>query len=59
MRPDGSLASLFLYAAVAIPVFYLPAPFYGPHTNFAIRQLAVLDHPLVGRRFLRLFATVL
>jgi nitric oxide reductase subunit B len=36
-RPhDGDLASLFLYAAVAIPVFYLPALFYGPHTNFAV-----------------------
>jgi nitric oxide reductase subunit B len=33
--PDKrELSSLFLYAAVAIPVFYLPALFYGPHTNF-------------------------
>jgi len=30
------LSSLFLYAAVAIPVFYLPALFYGPHSNFAV-----------------------
>ncbi|HVO78704.1 MAG TPA: cbb3-type cytochrome c oxidase subunit I, partial [Candidatus Bathyarchaeia archaeon] len=35
--PDKrELSSLFLYAAVAIPVFYLPALFYGPHTNFAV-----------------------
>src|SRR4029453_9609224 len=36
-RPDdGELAALFLYAAVAIPLFYVPALFYGPHTNFAV-----------------------
>ena len=32
----SELASLFLYSAAAIPVFYLPALFYGPHTNFAV-----------------------
>jgi nitric oxide reductase subunit B len=38
MRTPGrsELASLFLYSATAIPVFYLPALFYGPHTNFAV-----------------------
>jgi len=30
------LSSLFMYTAVAIPVFYLPALFYGPQTNFAV-----------------------
>jgi nitric oxide reductase subunit B len=33
---DGNLAALFLYAAVAIPVFYLPALFFNSHTNFSI-----------------------
>jgi nitric oxide reductase subunit B len=32
----SELASLFLYAAAAIPIFYLPALFYGPRTNFAV-----------------------
>ena len=32
----SDLSALFLYAAVAIPVFYVPALFYGPHTNFAV-----------------------
>ena len=38
MKEEGKsdLSSLFLYAAVAIPVFYLPALFFGPHTNFAV-----------------------
>ena len=30
------LSSLFLYSAVAIPLFYLPALFFGPTTNFTI-----------------------
>jgi nitric oxide reductase subunit B len=30
------ISSLFLYAAVAIPVFYLPAMFFGSTTNFSI-----------------------
>src|SRR6185295_13347135 len=33
---QGDLVPLFLYVAVAIPVFYLPALFYGPHDNFAV-----------------------
>ena len=54
------LSSLFLYAAVAIPVFYLPALFYGPHSNFA-----VIDNwrfwivHLWVEGFFELFATVL
>ena len=51
---QGELPSLFLYAAVAIPLFYVPALFYGPHTNFAvIDNLAVLDHSPLGGRILR------
>lgn len=33
---EGELASLFLYTAVAIPLFYLPAMLYGPRSNFAV-----------------------
>ena len=32
----SGLSALFLYAAVAIPLFYLPALFYGPESNFAV-----------------------
>jgi len=32
----STLASLFLLAAVAIPIFYLPAFFFGPRSNFAV-----------------------
>jgi nitric oxide reductase subunit B len=55
-----SLASLFLYAAVAIPVFYLPALFYGPHTNFAVIdnwRFWIIHLWVEG--FFELFATVL
>jgi nitric oxide reductase subunit B len=31
-----TIASLFLYAAVAIPLFYLPALFFGPATHFSV-----------------------
>jgi nitric oxide reductase subunit B len=30
------IASLFLYSAAAIPVFYLPAMFFGSTTNFSV-----------------------
>ncbi|ADJ27385.1 nitric-oxide reductase large subunit [Nitrosococcus watsonii] len=30
------LTRMFLWAALAIPVFYLPALFYGTHTNFTV-----------------------
>jgi len=59
--PDkGELSSLFLYAAVAIPVFYLPALFYGPHTNFAVIdnwRFWIIHLWVEG--FFELFATVL
>ena len=46
--------------AVAIPVFYLPALFYGPHTNFAIIdnwRFWIIHLWVEG--FFELFATVL
>ncbi|HEX7339914.1 MAG TPA: cbb3-type cytochrome c oxidase subunit I [Rhodanobacteraceae bacterium] len=33
------LAKAFLWASLAIPVFYLPALFYGAHTNFTVVDL--------------------
>ena len=54
------LSSLFLYAAVAIPVFYLPALFYGPQTNFAVIdnwRFWIIHLWVEG--FFELFATVL
>lgn len=59
-RDRGEFASLFLYAAVAIPVFYLPAMFYGPRTNFAIIdnwRFWIIHLWVEG--FFELFATVL
>ena len=56
----GELASLFLVAAVAIPLFYVPALFYGPHTNFAIIdnwRFWIIHLWVEG--FFELFATVL
>jgi len=56
----GQLASLFLYAAVAIPVFYLPALFYGPRDNFAVIdnwRFWIIHLWVEG--FFELFATVL
>ncbi len=32
----GQISSLFLYAAVGIPLFYVPALFFGSRTNFTI-----------------------
>jgi nitric oxide reductase subunit B len=59
--PDKrELSSLFLYAAVAIPLFYLPALFYGPHTNFAVIdnwRFWIIHLWVEG--FFELFATVL
>jgi nitric oxide reductase subunit B len=54
------LSSLFLYAAVAIPVFYLPALFYGPRTNFSVIdnwRFWIIHLWVEG--FFELFATVL
>ncbi len=56
----SALSALFLYAAVAIPVFYLPALFYGPHTNFAVIdnwRFWIIHLWVEG--FFELFATVL
>lgn len=56
----AELASLFLYAAAAIPLFYLPALFYGPDTNFAIIdnwRFWIIHLWVEG--FFELFATVL
>ena len=59
--PDKrELSSLFLYAAVAIPFFYLPALLYGPHTNFAVIdnwRFWIIHLWVEG--FFELFATVL
>jgi nitric oxide reductase subunit B len=57
---QGEIPSLFLYAAVAIPLFYVPAMFYGPHTNFAIIdnwRFWIIHLWVEG--FFELFATVL
>ena len=57
---QGELPSLFLYAAIAIPVFYLPAMFYGPHTNLAVIEnwrFWIIHLWVEG--FFELFATVL
>jgi len=36
-QPDSrEVASLFVYAAVAIPLFYLPAMFFGSTTHFSV-----------------------
>ncbi len=56
----SSLASLFLYSAIAIPLFYLPALFYGPHTNFSVIdnwRFWIIHLWVEG--FFELFATVL
>ena len=56
----SELSALFLYAAVAIPVFYLPALFYGPHSNFAVIdnwRFWIIHLWVEG--FFELFATVL
>ncbi len=60
-RPGQSdLAPLFLYVAVAIPLFYVPALFYGPHDNFAVIdnwRFWIIHLWVEG--FFELFATVL
>jgi nitric oxide reductase subunit B len=35
-KETREVSALFLYAATAIPLFYLPALFYGPRSNFAV-----------------------
>ncbi len=56
----SEMASLFLYSAAAIPLFYLPALLYGPHTNFAVIdnwRFWIIHLWVEG--FFELFATVL
>jgi nitric oxide reductase subunit B len=56
----SELASLFLYTAAAIPLFYLPALFFGPRTNFAVIdnwRFWIIHLWVEG--FFELFATVL
>lgn len=56
----GDVSALFLYGAAAIPIFYLPAMFYGPRTNFAIIdnwRFWIIHLWVEG--FFELFATVL
>jgi nitric oxide reductase subunit B len=56
----SELGALFLYAAAAIPLFYLPALFFGPHTNFAVIdnwRFWIIHLWVEG--FFELFATVL
>ena len=62
IRKEGTreLSALFLYAAAAIPLFYLPAVFYGPRTNFAVIdnwRFWIIHLWVEG--FFELFATVL
>jgi nitric oxide reductase subunit B len=62
IRAEGTsdVSALFLYAATAIPVFYLPALFYGPRTNFAVIdnwRFWIIHLWVEG--FFELFATVL
>ncbi|HEX5011297.1 MAG TPA: cbb3-type cytochrome c oxidase subunit I [Planctomycetota bacterium] len=57
---QGDLVPLFLCVAVTIPVFYLPALFYGPHDNFAVIdnwRFWIIHLWVEG--FFELFATVL
>ncbi len=56
----SELGALFLYAAAAIPIFYLPALFFGPRTNFAVIdnwRFWIIHLWVEG--FFELFATVL
>ena len=62
IRREGTndVSALFLYAAAAIPLFYLPALFYGPRANFAVIdnwRFWIIHLWVEG--FFELFATVL
>ena len=59
-QSQKELGSLFLYAAVAIPLFYLPALFYGSTTNFTVVdnwRFWIIHLWVEG--FFELFATVM
>lgn len=54
------VSSLFLYASIAIPLFYLPAMFFGSTTNFAVVdnwRFWIIHLWVEG--FFELFATVM
>lgn len=54
------ISSLFLYASIAIPLFYLPAMFFGSTTNFAVVdtwRFWIIHLWVEG--FFELFATVM
>ncbi len=56
----GEFPTLFFLSAVAIPLFYVPALFYGPHTNYAVIdnwRFWIIHLWVEG--FFELFATVL
>jgi len=62
IRKEGrnDLSALFLYAAAAIPLFYVPAVFYGARSNFAVIdnwRFWIIHLWVEG--FFELFATVL
>jgi nitric oxide reductase subunit B len=56
----GEVSSLFLYAAVGIPLFYLPAMFFGSTTHFTVVDMwrFWIVHLWV-EGFFELFATVM
>ncbi len=59
-KSHRELSSLFLYSAVAIPLFYLPALFFGPTTNFTVVdnwRFWIIHLWVEG--FFELFATVM
>ncbi|MEA5114412.1 MAG: nitric-oxide reductase large subunit [Geobacteraceae bacterium] len=56
----GEISSLFLFAAVAIPLFYLPAMFFGSTSNFSVVdnwRFWIIHLWVEG--FFELFATVM
>ncbi|MGC8654725.1 MAG: nitric-oxide reductase large subunit [Candidatus Kryptoniota bacterium] len=59
-QSQRELSSLFLYSAIAIPLFYLPALFFGPSTNFTVVdnwRFWIIHLWVEG--FFELFATVM
>lgn len=59
-KDSSELSKLFLLSAIAIPLFYVPALFYGPHTNYAVIdnwRFWIIHLWVEG--FFELFATVL
>ena len=59
-QSQKELSSLFLYSAVAIPLFYIPALFFGPTTNFTVVdnwRFWIIHLWVEG--FFELFATVM